>query len=324
MVMQDLCDAYKELANSTKPYIRNAYHPFVQMHLEGVRERLKATRVEDMTLDELTEIHEAYTMVLTSIRDANKAFCASRSIDYMAKQLISEFSGQRLSKSKIKNLARNISDNVGWNYEKLYYALERIGSATFTQLFVNLADAENIIMVDVDDAKAYRRKLVNDYGYNQWKINQKVEREFVDNLGRSFQLTLGEIMLLYAYTRRGNVWKQLEIGGFVLKKSWTDDRNATAYKLTPVQCLSIVNTLTEEQKHFVEDMQRYLASSCTMIRTTVQFIYPENIRHVQQRPQRKSRRVLKVWHTQVSQRLRIKMPLLRSYWSHSWIFGWIM
>ena len=64
MVMQDLCDAYKELETSNKPYIRNAFQPFVLMHLEGIRERLKATRVEDMTLDELTEIHEAYTMVL--------------------------------------------------------------------------------------------------------------------------------------------------------------------------------------------------------------------------------------------------------------------
>lgn len=260
MVMQDMCDAYKKLANSKKAYIRNAFRPFVLMHLEGVRDNLKATRVEDMTLEQLTELHEAYTMVLTSIRDANKAFCASLSIEYMAKRLISEFGGERLSKSKIKNIARNISDAVGWEYEKLYYALERINSPIFTQLFTNLANSENIIMEDVADAIAYQREKVKKYGYNKWSVNKKVDREFVDNLGHQFQLTLGEIMLLYAYTRRGNVWKQLEIGGFVLeRKSLTDDRNATAYKLKPDQCLSITNLLTEEQKHFVEDMQKYLS-----------------------------------------------------------------
>ena len=262
MVMRDLCDAYEQLQFDKEPHIRNAFQTDVLLHLKGVRENLKSTRVEDMTLEELTDVYAAYTMVLESIRNANKAFSINGSIDHLAKQLINDFGGDvaEVDQGAIKNFARNASNAVGWNYEKLYYALERIGSPTFTQLFTNLANAENIIMEDVAHAKKHLLEAVNKYGFNKWKVNKKVDRVFVDNLGHSFKLTLGEVMLLYAYTRRGNVWKQLEIGGFTLgRKSLFDARNATAYKLTPEQCISITNTLTQEQKHFVEDMQKYLS-----------------------------------------------------------------
>jgi hypothetical protein len=257
--------AYKKLATAEMDYVRNAYDPQVLEYLKGIQDRFENVKARDMSLRQLEDLHKAYTMVLHTVRNANKAFTESRSVEQLAKQLVSELKGKRkIPKNQLMTMARNAADMVGWNYEKLYYALERVGSETMTRLFNNLANSENIVMQDAMDAKAAMLDLIDKYGYNTWGVNKQFDQEFVDNRGKTFRLTLGEMMLLYAYVRRGTVNKQLETGGFVFgKKSLveelTNTTKANAYKLTRDQCINITSLLTDKQKRFVESMQDYLS-----------------------------------------------------------------
>ena len=99
-LMDDLKNAYQSMQNSDKAYIRAAYDSNTIEHLERVKENVGATRIANMTLEQLGELHKAYRMVLHSIRTANKAFTVSRSISELADGLLAQLSEKKLPKGK--------------------------------------------------------------------------------------------------------------------------------------------------------------------------------------------------------------------------------
>lgn len=262
VVLDTLANEYFKLKDSDRDYVKAAYQETVYNYIKFLQSDIGGAKVRDMTLDQLQDLYKAYTMAMTTIRDANKSFVASRSVDEIVDSLVSELETRKMPKSKAAAVARNLSNSVGWDYEKLYYALQRIGSDTLTELFTNLANAEDIVMADVKEANAKKMEIVKKYGYNNWNTNEKIDKIFADSTGKEFQLSLGELMSLYAYSRREGAWNHIEYGGFVFgKTALTDVDPVTAYKLTKEQCESITNTLSEEQKHFVEEMQTFLSDT---------------------------------------------------------------
>ena len=217
-----------------------------------------------MTSEELWKLYNAYTMVLHSVRTANKLFVNGKleSLDQTVEAIVTDFGKRKIPEGKVAIALRNISNKFGWNYEKLYYALDRIGSEAFTELIMNLADSENTVMQDIIEAMAFRDEIVKNYGFNNWDINKEIDREFLDNTGKKFKLTLGQMMSLYAYSRRKGAWDHIEYGGFVFgEAALTNPKPADSYKLSKDQCEAITNLLTKEQKGYVEDMQKFLSET---------------------------------------------------------------
>ena len=273
-LFNDLVTEYASLKNSKQDAVRAAYNVDLERLLrqfmgdttDGADTDRKAflqnMRVADMTTAELQKLYDAYKMVLTNVRDANKVFVKSKleSIDKAAEKITLDFSKRNIPDKKLAIIARNIANKIGWDYEKLYYALDRIGSETFTELVMNIANSENIVMLDVMEAAAFRDKMVVKYDFNNWDVNKEIDREFLDNTGKKFKLTLGQLMALYAYSRRDGAWDHIEYGGFVFgKAALTNPKPADSYKLTKAQCEAITNILTKEQKGYAEDMQKYLS-----------------------------------------------------------------
>ena len=269
-LFDDLVNAYASLKNSNQEAVKAAYNEELEKSLRAFMSNdeqvkiLKNMRVADMTTEELNWLYRAYTMVLTNVRKANEFFVKgmTESVDQVVTQLVNEFGKRNIPDKKVAIAAQKLSNKFGWNYEKLYYALDRIGSETFTKLMMNLANSENIVMADVIEAAIYRDRIVEKYGFNDWDINKKIDREFLDNNGKKFTMTLGEMMSLYAYSRRKGAWDHIEYGGFVFgKAALTNPKPADSYKLNKDQCEAITNLLTEEQKHYVEDMQKFLSET---------------------------------------------------------------
>ena len=261
-ILENLAEAYKDLGSSDALYIRSATDERVYQHLMKLKDKIGGATVRDMTVEQLKAVSDAYTMVLTTIRNANKAFTDGRSIQADAEQMASEFKSRNIPDKKLGIAAKRLLDSVGWNYEKLHYALDRIDSPTLSKLFGKLADSENITMRDVQEAKAYQLEMVEKYHYNDWKINQKMDHDFVDNTGKEFRLTLGELMALYAYSRREDADRHIEYGGFTFgETALTDPNPASTYKLTAAQLKKITGMLTQEQRAFAEAMQKYLSET---------------------------------------------------------------
>lgn len=275
-LFNDLVTEYASLKNSTQDAVRAAYNHDVERFLRSYigdsadgtdtdrKTLLQNMRAKDMTMDELWKIHNAYTMVLHSIRKANEMFVKGKaeSVDEVTKAITWDFGSKKIPNKKAAIIARNLSNKIGWDYEKLYYALDRIGSEAFTELVMNVANSENIVMQDVMEAAAFRDEMVEKYGFNSWDVNKEIDREFLDTTGKKFKLTLGQMMALYAYSRREGAWDHIEYGGFVFgDAALTNPRPADAYKLSKEQCEAITNLLTEEQKGYVKSMQRFLSET---------------------------------------------------------------
>ena len=275
-LFNDLVTEYAKLQNSNQDAVKGAYDPKVEEFLRSYigettdgtdsdrKTQLQNMRVGDMTTEELWKLHNAYTMVLHSVRQANSLFVKGKteSIEQMAGRIMGDFTKRKTPDGKVATVIRNLSNKMGWDYEKLHYALDRIGSEAFTELVMNIADSENIVMQDIMEAVAFRDEMIKKYGFNNWAVNKEIDREFLDNTGKKFKLTLGQLMALYAYSRREGAWDHIEYGGFVFgEAALTNPKPADSYKLSKAQCEAITGLLTKEQKGYAEDMQKFLSET---------------------------------------------------------------
>ena len=269
-LFDDLVSEYASLKNSSQDSVKAAYNEELENSLRAFMSDddrvkiLKNMRVADMTTEELNWLYRAYTMVLTNVRNANKFHVngMNATIEQVVGQIAGDFGSRKIPDKKLAIAMQKFVNKLGWDYEKLYYALDRIGSEAFTKLIMNIADSENTVMQDVKEAAAFRDKMVETYGFNNWDVNKEIDREFLDNTGKKFKLTLGQLMALYAYSRREGAWDHIEYGGFVFgEAALTNPRPADSYKLSKEQCEAITNLLTKEQKGYAEDMQKYLSET---------------------------------------------------------------
>ena len=269
-LFNDLVTEYSAFKNSKQDAVKAAYNPEVERFLRSYvgdedsdrAKTLKNMRVADMTTEELWKLDNAYQMVLHAVRTANKLFVKGKteSIEQVVNSIAGDFSNRKIPEKDLAIVAQKLANKIGWNYEKLYYALDRIGSEAFTELFMNLANSENIVMQDIIEAVEFRDQMVEKYGHNNWALNKKIDTVFMDNTGKHFRLTLGEMMALYAYSRREGAYDHLEYGGFMFGKEELNDPNpANTYKLNRDQLKAITDTLTIEQKAYAEEMQKYLS-----------------------------------------------------------------
>ena len=261
-LMDSLRDAYMELKNSGEEYIRAAYNADNLEMFNSIITNFGSSRIVDMSLSELETLNKVYGIVLGSVRQANKYFAKGKkaTIAEKAKLILEDFKAHKPSGGEIKIVAKHISGKMGWNYEKVYYALKRIDSKTFTEMYKDLMRSEDTAQRDMIEALEFRDRLVAKYGYNSWAVNKKMDQVFLDSSGKKFQLTLGEAMSLYAYGRRKSALNNLKNGGFEFAETLLKDPDpATTYKIDEKQFEAIESALTEDQKAFARDMQKYLA-----------------------------------------------------------------
>lgn len=263
-MLDNLAEAYRELGKSDDLYIRGAVDENVYQKLKNLGDDMKGKLLRDLDLEQLDKLHDAYKMVLHSVRNANKLFAQEKAenAQMVAEEVARDFASRKIPEKERKTFVQKLFNKIGWDYEKLYYALDRINSPAFTRLIQAVADSENITMQDVMEAKAFRNQMAEKYGYNNWSMNRKMDREFLDSTGKKFKLTLGEMMSLYAYSRREGAWDHIEYGGFVFgKTALTDPRPADSYKLDKEGVKAITDLLTPEQKAYAEEMQKYLSET---------------------------------------------------------------
>ena len=266
--------AYDSIINSTDPLVANSHDEVISNTIARVMEVVGDTPLRDMSLYQLEEVYDMYRMVLHSIRTANKAFKAKKSeeISVIANRVIEEI--DNLGKKKV--LHSKTSDawsKFDWNNEKPVYAFERIGSGTFTDVFNNVRAGEDTWAVDMSEAQGFREEQYNKYKYESWDFKKRYQ--FTSSTGKNFELSLDQIMSLYAYSKRGDQAKDhLKNGGFVFdgltevkvknKLGVTKTyqlKDATAYNLSDEILADIISKLTPEQKAFADAMQNYLSTT---------------------------------------------------------------
>lgn len=247
------------------------YDSNIEALIEDARETIGNTDYKDLSLNQLKAVRDTYTALLTTIRNANKAFVAGQNarIDDMVKRATVELSLKNRKKPTQTAMGKKI-DQFFWNNEKPVYAFERIGSAVMSELYNNLRKGEDTFYRDVNSARDFFLEAVKKNGFDKWNLDEL--QEFEASNGQKFQLSLDERMSLYAYSLRPQARDHLTKGGIVLAENTKrlqrgplgvtmevtyDDANA--YTLTNETIDAIVNSLTKEQRQFAYEMQQYLA-----------------------------------------------------------------
>nr|DAL39411.1 MAG TPA_asm: chromosome segregation ATPase [Caudoviricetes sp.] len=247
------------------------YDSNIEALIEDAKETIGNTAYKDLSLKQLKAVRDTYTALLTTIRNANKAFVAGQNarIDDMVKRATIELSMKGKKKPTQTAIGKKV-DQFFWNNEKPVYAFERIGSAVMSELYRNLRNGEDTFYRDVNSAREFFLGAAEKNGFDKWNLDEL--QEFEASNGQKFQLSLDERMSLYAYSLRPQARDHLTKGGIVLAENTKrlqrgplgvtmevtyDDANA--YTLTNETIDAIVGSLTKEQRQFAYEMQQYLA-----------------------------------------------------------------
>lgn len=270
--LQALKDAYDKFTKSDDPMIANSHDDVISAKLDSVIETVGDTPLRDMSLSQLKDVYDMYRMVLTTIRNANKAFKAkkSESISAMGNEVMMEVE-RAGGKTKLRLKGTEGISNFDWNNMKPVYAFERIGSDTLTELFNNVRAGEDTWAVDVTEAREYYLEKAKKYNYNSWDFNSRYT--FTSTSGMEFSLSLEQILSLYAYSKREQAAEHLRRGGIVFDETTEvtvktklgiplkfNPTEATAYNISENTLADIIGKLSNEQKAFADEMQDYLSS----------------------------------------------------------------
>jgi hypothetical protein len=264
--------AYEKIKNSEDVEIVNAYQEPILNTIKAVVEEVGDTPIRHMNLKQLESVYEMYTMVLHAVRTANKMFKAQKyeTLTETAEAVnreVREVGGEHYKRSVIGSEL----SKIGWSFLKPMVAFRTIGSETFTGMYNNLRAGEDTFYVDIKEAQDFIKEQYEKHNFSKWDM--KETKEFTAKSGKTFKLNLEQMMSLYAYSRREQALAHIIEGGIVFEDSVITEKNKLglpvkyevttkdAFNISETTLNKIINSLTAEQKAFVEEMQAYLSDT---------------------------------------------------------------
>ena len=257
-----LQDAYKALTAANAGTFTQEYNEGILDYIDAAKEAIGETKYHEMSLEQLKAVTDAYTGILSAIRNANKMHADNLTQGYLAtaQAAMEELKGKP-SKVKTVGELKKTLEQASWNNEKPYYAFQRLGSDTMMRLYQNLRKGEDGWARDFAQARAYAMEAMRKYNYDKWK-DSLVEIETAD--GKKVALNLEERLSLYAYSRRDQAINHLTKDGFMLtdsKRGGKSYSDYTAYNLSQEAVLEIRNGGLLELTALLEDTYNYISRS---------------------------------------------------------------
>ena len=264
--------AYEKIKNTDDIELNLAYQEVIHNSIKTVSEKVGKTSIRNMTLEQLEMVYDLFKMIRHTIRDANKAFKTKKgeTIMQMAEAVndqVRTVGGQPYKRNAfVASLQR-----MGWTFLKPFVAFRTIGSVTLTNMYRELRNGEDTFYVDVKEAQSFIESQKKKHNYKSWDM--KKTKAFTAKSDKSFDLTLEQMMSLYAYSKREQAHDHIIGGGIVFEDALLVEKNKLgipikyevttkdAFNLSEETFAEIANSLTEEQKAFVDEMQAYLSDT---------------------------------------------------------------
>lgn len=266
-----LKSSYEKIKNSKDVELSNAYQEVVLNSINNTLELVGDTPIRYMSLEQLEAVYEMYKMVLHTVRTANKMFKESK-YETLVKTAEAVNAEVRLAGGEHykRTVIGSTLAKIGWTFLKPFTAFRTIGSKTLTGLYNNLRLGEDTYYVDIKEAQDFIKSQYEKHNFSKWDMKQT--KEFTAKSGKTFSLTLEQMMSIFAYSRREQAKAHLLEGGIVLDDAVTvTEKNKlglpvkyevttkNAFNLSEGTLLEIIDSLTDEQKAFVKEMQSYLS-----------------------------------------------------------------
>ena len=264
--------AYEKIENCEDTELMMSYQEVIKNSIQNVSEKVGKTSIRNMTHEQLEMVYELVTMIRKTIRDANKLFKEQKGKTIMqAAEAVNDEVRRVGGEHYKRSIIMSAIQKAGWTLLKPYIAFRTIGSDTLTGLYQNLRAGEDTFYEDVSAAQAFIEAQYEKHGFKSWDM--KETKEFTAKSGKTFKLTLEQMMSLYAYSRREQAIAHILEGGIVFEDAVIVEKNKlgvpvkyevttkSAFNLSEEILNEIANSLTAEQKAFVEEMQAYLSDT---------------------------------------------------------------
>lgn len=266
-----LKNAYAEFKNSDDPLIKNAHNDAIVNLIENTSDVVGKKSLKDMSYEQLEAVYNMYKAVLATVRNANKMFKEGRqeTVTENSESVKTEVRSVGGHQDRVLKATKFLK-KFGWDMLKPITALKVIGSDTLASLFDNVRAGEDTWAVDVSEAKEFYKNVSTKYGYKDWDFKKRYS--FKDGAGHDFSLSLEQIMSLYAYSKRDQADRHLEVGGFIFDDAIEvtektkvgipmkyEVNDANPYRLRREDLLAVIDSLSNEQKGFIDEMQSYLS-----------------------------------------------------------------
>ena len=264
--------AYVEIKNSEEgvpDYYKNEA-TLIADKVDSVMKKVGDTPLRNMSLAQLQDVHDLYSMVLTTVRNVNSLFVQGKLDDLHNN--VSAIMSEEEAVKPLKEERLAIGDwwrKQAWNEMIPVYAFERLGSKTLTKFFWETVRGQNTFAVDINDAKEFSSAVREKYGYAKWDLDKIHEFKLAD--GRTFRLSLRHMMSIYAYSKREQALDHMRVGGFFFNDKATFRKekgvlkviksNEEGYKVDDSVFGEITAAMEKEAKgstKYVEEMQEYL------------------------------------------------------------------
>ena len=273
--LNNLQSAYEKIKNADDIELKLSYQEVIQNSIKAVSEKVGNTSIRNMTLEQLEMVYDLFSMIRKTIRDANKSFKEQKgqTVMQMAEAVndqVRTVGGQPYKRNAIiASLQR-----VGWTFLKPFVAFRTIGSVTLTNMYKELRNGEDTFYGDVKAAQSFIEDQYKKHGYKSW--NMKKNKTFTAKSGKTFDLTLEQMMTLYAYYQREQAHDHIIEGGIVFEDSIITEKNKLgvpikyevttkdAFNLSEETFKGICDYLEQEHKDvvaFVKEMQAYLSDT---------------------------------------------------------------
>lgn len=261
---KDSIDKLKASWEEIKQTDEGLYDPLIAEKIDRVSLDIGETLLRDMSMTQLEEVYDLYSMVLKRVQEANKLFDEKRKgeISEQGERIMAEFGGMKKRNKVVSDTKTNI-EKFSWNNLKPVYAFMRIGSKVLQERFDAVREGEDVWARDITEAIDFFNKAKEKYNFKKW--DKKKTFEFESSAGLKFKLNIEQMMSIYAYSKRKDADKHLLMGGFVFdprteaKKGKKHIEDATAYNITAETIQEIASKLTEEQRGYADTMQTYLS-----------------------------------------------------------------
>lgn len=255
---------------------RLVFDETVLQKLKDLRTEIGNASIRNMDRKQLQALKDFYDMIWHRIKVANNTLASNRKLEI---NRVGEQSSREVRDSKaLKILSPKSMELVGaqtarkyiWSQLKPLTAFEVLGSDTFMSLFREVLNGEDVWARDLEEAFDFIQKTKKKHKYDDWDM---IKRQTVETAQGSVDLSLSEIMSLYAYSFREQAKSHLMGGGFVLDPNATARvkgkkltfvelerrlNNPTRYTLTEKQITELGSYLTDDQRAYVEEVQGYL------------------------------------------------------------------
>ena len=278
-VFDALISEYSNLADSDNDYIKNAYSEVMKTRLETLKKDLDGKIAKDMSVHQLAEVYDAFVMIKHMISTANGIFREGRIEDlatYVSNTQgeIFESTTEPKDRGVVADAVVSLFNEFSWNNLRPVDAFERLGSKTFEKLFWDYIHGMGTAARDVAEAGEAIANAREKYGYSKWKMNL-ADTAYTTREGLTFKPSLADKLSIYAFSKRekadgtkqamdhmvdggftydtGRTYKDVENG-----KTYVRRKLSTTYRLSEGNIKSIIDSLTQEQRDYVDAILPYL------------------------------------------------------------------